>query len=90
MCQPLAGLPPRLRHILTGHGDWVWMVAFHPDGQTLASCSDDATIKLWSVADGTCLQTLRTPDPYAGMRIRGVRGLSDAQRNALIALGAVA
>jgi WD40 repeat protein/DNA-binding SARP family transcriptional activator len=88
--QPMAGLPPRLRHILTGHGDWVWMVAFHPDGQTLASCSDDATIKLWSVAHGTCLQTLRTPDPYAGMRIRGVRGLSAAQRNALIALGAVA
>ncbi len=90
MHRPSAGLPPPLRHRLIGHGDWVWMVTFHPDGQSLASCSDDATIKLWSVAHGTCLQTLRTPAPYAGMRIRGVSGLSDAQRNALVALGAVA
>lgn len=78
-----------LHHIFTGHSDWVWMIAFSPDGQTLVSCSDDEMIKLWSVAGGACLQTLRVPGPYAGMQIQGVSGLSETQKTALKALGAV-
>ena len=33
-------------------------VAFSPDGKTVASASDDNTVKVWSVADGHCQQTL--------------------------------
>lgn len=41
-----------------GHSNWVWSVAFSPDGQTVASGSDDKTIKLWDLSTDQCLQTL--------------------------------
>ena len=37
----------------------VWGVSFSPDGKTVASASSDKTIKLWNVADGKQLRTLR-------------------------------
>jgi predicted NACHT family NTPase len=43
---------------LSGHTDWVNSVAFSPNGQFLASGSDDKTIKLWDVATGSLVRTL--------------------------------
>ncbi|MBI3248823.1 MAG: WD40 repeat domain-containing protein [Deltaproteobacteria bacterium] len=40
------------RAVLKGHTDWVWSVAFSPDGTTLASGSRDDTVRLWDVAQG--------------------------------------
>ena len=34
-----------------------------PDGQLLASCSDDTSIKLWNVATGQCLKTFQDSTP---------------------------
>ena len=45
--------------VLEGHTDDVRDVAFSPDGQTIASGSDDNTIRLWDVETGTHLRTLR-------------------------------
>ncbi len=44
--------------ILYGHTGWVWSVAFSPDGNILASCSNDLSIRLWN-QDGSCLKVLQ-------------------------------
>ncbi|MCB0173098.1 MAG: hypothetical protein KDJ97_21405 [Anaerolineae bacterium] len=79
----------QLHHILQGHRHWVLSVAFSPDGQILVSGSGDGIIKLWDVHTGECLNTLRIPGPYEGLNITGTTGLTEAQRLALKALGAV-
>ncbi|KAJ8603123.1 hypothetical protein CTAYLR_004571 [Chrysophaeum taylorii] len=46
-----------LKVTLAGHRRGVWMAAFSPNEKTIASCSSDKTIKLWSLV-GSCLATL--------------------------------
>ena len=41
-----------------GHGDMVNSIAISSDGNTMASGSDDNTVKLWNVQDGSILYTL--------------------------------
>ena len=48
-----------LLQTFTGHSNWVFSVAYSPDGQTLANGSGDNTIKLWDVKTGNLLQTLK-------------------------------
>ncbi|MBD2681747.1 MULTISPECIES: NB-ARC domain-containing protein [Nostoc] len=57
--------PGTCLNTLRGHSHRVWTIAFapqrnanSPDGQLLASGSDDQTIRLWNAQDGTCLAVL--------------------------------
>ena len=43
---------------LEGHEKGVSSLRFSPDGTRLASASADKTVRIWRVADGTCLATL--------------------------------
>jgi WD40 repeat protein len=52
-----------LSNTLESHTDRVWGVSFSPDGHTIASASDDKTVKLWNL-EGKLLKTLRSHTFY--------------------------
>ena len=51
----------RCTHTLTNHVAAVRSVAISPDGETLASGSDDNTIKIWQLYKGNLVNTLTSP-----------------------------
>lgn len=78
-----------LRAVLRGHLEAVFKVAFTPDGAAVVSSSFDGTLKFWDSQTGECVNTVRIAGPYAGMNITSVSGVTEAQKAALKALGAV-
>ncbi len=83
--------------VFSGHTRAVWQVAFNPVreassaglGNTVASCSEDETIRVWNPSNGECLRLMQPQRPYEGMNITQATGLTSAQHQTLIALGAV-
>ena len=55
----------------------------------LASCGDDGAIQIWEMDTGEHVTTLRRDRPYERLNITGIKGLSDAQKQALKMMGAV-
>jgi WD40 repeat protein/transcriptional regulator with XRE-family HTH domain len=70
------------------HQGVVQALKVSPDGSMLASCGDDGAITLWNLERGESLRTLQRDRPYERLDITGVRGLSEAQKATLRALGA--
>jgi WD40 repeat protein len=86
----------RCLRVLQEHTSWVLSLTFttgekfSPDlGQVLVSSSNDSTIRFWDIETGECLKILRSERPYEEMNITGVTGLTEAQKSALKALGAI-
>jgi WD40 repeat protein len=74
---------------LQGHLNQVRSVLFSPDGHTLISGSEDGIIKLWNTETAQCIMTLRSDRLYERLNIFSVTGLTEPQKVALRALGAV-
>jgi WD40 repeat protein len=70
------------------HQGTVQALKLSPDGSTLASCGDDGAITLWNLENGEPLRTMRRDRPYERLDITGVKGLTEAQKATLRALGA--
>jgi WD40 repeat protein/transcriptional regulator with XRE-family HTH domain len=70
------------------HQGTIHALKVSPDGSRLASCADDGVIRLWDLESGEPIQTLRYR-LYERLDITGIRGLTEAQKASLQALGAV-
>ena len=44
--------------VLSGHSSYVNSVCYSPDGKTLASGSNDKTVRIWDVMSGECVHVL--------------------------------
>jgi WD40 repeat protein len=71
------------------HQGTVQALKVSPDESLLASCGDDGAIHIWELESGEHLRTLRRDRPYERLNITGIRGLTEAQKATLRALGAV-
>lgn len=76
--QPRASPPLDIVRVV-GHTEAITALAFSPDGKTLATGSDDYTVKLWNVATGLMLRTIEG-HPYG---IGGVVKLVGICRDAI-------
>lgn len=59
------------------------------DGHVVASGGFDGTVRVWESSTGTLLRILRPERRYERLNITGLTGITEAQRAALLALGAI-
>ena len=78
----------RCIQVLHGHETSIRGLNLTPDGLTLISGSTDSTIRLWDLKTGQTRKLLRPQRPYEEMNIADVQGLTAAQKDTLVALGA--
>lgn len=52
---------------LRGHSDEINSLSFSPDSSHIASASDDCTVKLWNLNDGSCMKTFLFDSPVVGV-----------------------
>ena len=58
---------PAIEWMGGGHGDVIDSVAISPDGQLVASGSEDWSVKLWRLSDGVLVRTLSAQGPVCSV-----------------------
>jgi WD40 repeat protein/SAM-dependent methyltransferase len=76
-------------NVLDGHNGGIWGVASSGARSLVVTACEDGSIRLWEAPEPRLLRVLRPLKPYENTNIFGVSGLTDAQKGALRALGAV-
>ncbi|EJT74687.1 hypothetical protein GGTG_08525 [Gaeumannomyces tritici R3-111a-1] len=62
--EEVASMAPECR--LIGHQDWLRNAVFSPDGDLVATGSDDFTVRLWDLSAATITESQRTTDDAPG------------------------
>jgi len=65
---------------LEGHGDKIWSLAWNPQGDLLASCSSDKTIKIWGRGSDGFLECQATLENQHKKTIRAICWSPDGSR----------
>jgi WD40 repeat protein/transcriptional regulator with XRE-family HTH domain len=76
-------------HSHQGHQRWIRALTVSPDGSILVSSGEDGDIHLWDVERAEPIRSLRIDRLYERLEISGLTGISEAQRAALMSLGAL-
>jgi len=64
-------------------------LCFRADSQQVLSASYDGTVKIWDVCSGSPIKISAPGRPYEGLVITGSTGLTPAQQDTLLDLGAI-
>jgi WD40 repeat protein len=82
----------KILFVLRGHAGSVAQVAYNPNGRTIATASDDRTVKFWNATDGTELSSIvghRSPVSCLAFSPQG-RSLLSADRDGAIKIWQIA
>ena len=76
-------------HTIVAHASSLHSIALSPTGSIVATGSQDGTVKLWDRHSWDCIGQFSATQPYEGMDISGVTGLTPAEIESLRTLGAM-